>query len=319
VTGTTATADPAPYHGRFAPSPTGPLHFGSLVAALGSCLDARSQGGLWSVRIENLDTQREVPGAADLILRTLEGFGFEWDGPVVVQSERLEAYADALNRLEALKLTYPCSCSRSEIESRLPAASTEELRYPGSCRGGPLHPERPLATRFRTPSGGVAFIDGLQGKRSFDVSADVGDFVLRRRDGYYAYHLAVVVDDSVTGINHVVRGADLLSSTPRQILLQRALGLASPQYAHLPLAVDPTGCKLSKSAQSLPIVARDAQQLLWQALAFLGQDPPADLRQSRLIEIWDWAVRQWSLAPITGIESRPAPCPRAPDPVPDWS
>ncbi len=310
-TGTIATADAVPYRGRFAPSPTGPLHFGSLIAALGSYLEARAHGGTWSLRIENLDRPREVPGAASQIMATLEAFGFQWDGPVVFQQDRLAAYRAALDELQAAGLTYGCSCSRSEIEAGITedGLAGAEIRYPGTCRLGPRHPDRPLATRFRVPPRALSFTDAIQGLVTLDVQAAVGDFVVRRRDGYFAYQLAVVVDDHELDVTAVVRGADLLDNTPRQILLQESLGFSSPTYAHLPLAVDAGGNKLSKSTQSLAIDPSRSGSLLWQALQFLEQSPPEGLRGAPAPEIWAWALPNWSVSRLKGIEKRPAPAP----------
>ncbi len=301
-TGTIATADAEPYRGRFAPSPTGPLHFGSLIAAVGSYLEARVHRGTWSLRIENVDRTREVPGAADLIIRALAALGFEWDGPIVYQSDRTAAYLTALDRLASAGLVYACSCSRTEIEARLQGVPStgDDMRYPGTCRSGPRHPERALATRFRVPPGSVRFVDDLLGEVSQDVAAEVGDFVVRRRDGYVAYQLAVVLDDAALGITHVVRGADLLDNTPRQILLQRALGLPVPRYAHLPLAVDAAGAKLSKSAQSVPVDPSRASALLWEALDFLKQSPPDFLATAPLADVWTWAFGHWDLSRLRG-------------------
>ena len=252
------------YRGRFAPSPTGPLHFGSLVAALGSWLMARHAGGAWWVRIEDLDPPREVPGAAEDQLRTLAGFGLVSDAPVVRQSERHDRYRTALDRLLADGLAFACACSRSAL-----AASGGVHR---ACVPGPARAE--TAVRLRVPDGSVvAFDDDLCGRFAQDVSTDVGDFVLLRADGCWAYQLAAVVDDAEQGITDVVRGADLLDSTPRQILLQRALGLPTPRYAHLPLIVDADGRKLSKSMASVPVDGDDplpALRLAWRAL---GQRP----------------------------------------------
>lgn len=310
--GTIATADAVFYRGRFAPSPTGPLHFGSLTAALGSCLEARARRGTWSLRIENVDRTREVPGSADLIIRTLAAFGFEWDGPIVYQSDRTPHYTAALEQLRRDGAVFECSCSRSEVEAAAQGAAvgTDELRYPGTCSSGPLHPERPLASRFRTPPGRVAFVDVVQGAISQDVREEVGDFVIRRRDGYFAYQLAVVVDDADLGTTQVVRGADLLDNTPRQILLQRALGLPVPTYAHLPLAVDAAGAKLSKSAQSIPVDPARAASVLWQALDFLKQAPPAALAEASVVDLWAWALANWSLTRLRGLRTAPAPTPR---------
>jgi glutamyl-Q tRNA(Asp) synthetase len=308
-TGTIATADAAVYRGRFAPSPTGPLHFGSLATALGSYLEARVRHGTWALRIENVDRTREVPGAADLIISTLGRLGFEWDGPIIHQSDRTAHYAAALERLRRDGWVYECSCSRSEIEShaRASASNSDELRYPGTCRSGPLHRERLLATRFRTPAGRVTFVDAVQGTVSQEVQMDVGDFVVRRRDDYFAYQLAVVVDDADLGTTQVVRGADLLDNTPRQLLLQQALALQTPTYAHLPLAVDAAGAKLSKSAQSIPIDPARAETVLWQALEFLKQAPPPSLAWAPLTELWRWALEHWDLSRLRGVASAPAP------------
>ncbi len=249
-----------PYRGRFAPSPTGPLHFGSLVAALGSWLMARLADGEWWVRIEDLDPPREVAGAAEAQLRTLAGFGLVSDGPVVRQSGRHALYRHALDRLLAAGSAFPCRCSRSDL-----AADAGIHR---ACRHDATRAE--AAIRLRVADGSVVvFEDGLCGPIAQDVAAEVGDFVLLRADGFWAYQLAVVVDDAEQGITHIVRGADLLDSTPRQILLQRALGLPTPAYAHLPLVVDAGGAKLSKSMAALPVDGDDplpALRLAWQAL-----------------------------------------------------
>ena len=299
------------YVGRFAPSPTGPLHFGSLVAATGSYLAARASAGRWAIRIDNLDRAREVPGAADGILNTLENLGFEWDGPIVYQSRRSTAYVAALEALRADGHVFDCSCSRAEIAStaRDSAGSPEELRYPGTCRTGPKHPGRTLAARFIAPPGQVTFVDAVQGSVSQDVEKEAGDFVIRRRDGFFAYQLAVVVDDADLGVTDIVRGGDLLATTPRQILLQQALGLPEPRYAHLPLAVDGKGAKLSKSTQSTAIDPAHASRLLWQVLHFLEQSPPVELQQASVRDCWSWALKYWSLDLINGIRNRTAPPP----------
>jgi glutamyl-Q tRNA(Asp) synthetase len=249
-----------PYRGRFAPSPTGPLHFGSLVAAFGSWLMARVADGEWWVRIEDLDPPREVAGAADAQLRTLAGFGLVSDAPVVRQSERHARYHAALDRLLASGQAFACRCSRSDL-----AAANGVHR---ACRSNRDRAE--AAVRLRVVDGStVAFKDALHGLVAQDLAAAVGDFVLLRADGCWAYQLAVVVDDAEQGITHIVRGADLLDSTPRQILLQRTLGLPTPAYAHLPLIVDADGAKLSKSTAALPVDDDDplpALRLAWRAL-----------------------------------------------------
>jgi len=292
------------YVGRFAPSPTGPLHFGSLVAAVGSYLNARAADGRWLVRIEDIDRPREIPGSADTILQTLDAFGFEWDGAVERQSQRIELYENALEMLHARGLVFACSCSRSAIAAFLPG---EESRYPGICRSGPTDPGQPIATRLRVEPGFVVFDDCVQGKFAQDVAQVCGDFVLKRRDGLHAYHLAVVVDDAAQGVTDVVRGADLLDSTPRQLLLFRALELSPPTYGHLPLAVDPTGRKLSKSHQSLAIESQSASLCLWHALAFLRQSPPTALQRAPLAELWSWARKHWRTDLFHGIKSATAP------------
>ncbi len=287
-----------PYRGRFAPSPTGALHFGSLIAALASYADARAHGGEWLVRIEDLDRTRAIPGAADAILRTLDGCGFRWDGPLVYQSRRTHAYAAALERLTERGLTYPCACSRTEI-ARLARDGSEGPIYPGTCRGG-LPPGRPARSiRLRTHPGEVRFQDRIQGAQRQDVAAAVGDFVLRRADGIHAYQLAVVVDDAWQGIDQVVRGADLLASTPRQLLLQQSLGLRHPTYAHVPLAVDRAGRKLSKSLAAAPVDPADPLPALVRAWAWLGQRPPP--AGCALSGFWRHAIRTWSCARVPAI------------------
>jgi len=296
-----ATTPRNPYRGRFAPTPTGPLHFGSLVAATASYLCARQAGGSWLVRIEDLDPPREIPGSRDQILVALERLGFEWNESIVRQSERGELYEAALQRLLASRDAFPCSCSRTEIAAAGATSDDgDELRYPGWCRDGIRAPGRPLAIRFRTPAGPVAFEDELQGPVSCDVAAQVGDLVIRRRDGWFAYQLAVVIDDAAQGITSVVRGADLLNSTPRQLLLQRALGLPTPAYAHMPVATDRNGVKLSKSAGAAALDLAHPGDELWRALLFLRQNPPPELRHAKPADLWSWAIVHWTPAPLRG-------------------
>lgn len=297
------------YRGRFAPSPTGPLHFGSLVAALGSCLEARSRGGQWLVRMEDLDPPREQSGAAGLILRTLEAFAFEWDGAVTRQSERGKAYARAIARLRARGALYACDCTRKEIADSalaVPVPDRERV-YPGTCRDG-IPPGRiARTTRVRVRDEIIAFEDAIQGRIRQDLAREVGDFVVMRADGLYAYQLAVVVDDAELGITDIVRGADLLASTGRQICLQRLLDVPTPRYAHLPTAVNAQGEKLSKQTRARPLDAQSAAPLLAAALAFLGQQPPADLTQAPPREVWRWARENWALDKVPREQSRPAP------------
>jgi glutamyl-Q tRNA(Asp) synthetase len=291
------------YRGRFAPSPTGPLHFGSLVAATASYLDARRAGGDWLLRIEDLDPPREVPGSADEIVATLDAFGFHWNESITRQSERHALYQAALDRLLAAGLAFPCSCSRTELQvaQRADRDQSDELYYPGWCRNGVRAPDRPLAIRFRAPSGAITFEDRLQGWRTTELSRAAGDFVIRRRDGLFAYQLAVVVDDAAQNITHIVRGADLLTSTPRQIALQGALGLSTPEYAHLPVAIDANGIKLSKSTGAAAIDARQPARELWRTLSFLRQGPPPDLRRGPVSAVWDWAIENWQAQPLAGL------------------
>ncbi len=287
------------YRGRFAPSPTGPLHFGSLVAAVGSYLDARSQRGEWLVRMEDVDASRNVPGAAEDILRTLAAYGFEWDGPVLWQSARGEAYAEALERLKAHDLAYACACSRKEVaDSATRPAVDGGLVYPGTCRDGLPAGRSARAWRLRVPDGGLSFVDRLQGALAQQLGRDVGDFVLRRADGLFAYQLAVTVDDEFQGISDVVRGADLLASTPRQICLQRCLGFSTPRYAHLPVVGNAAGEKLSKQTLAPALDLAQAPAMLVQALLFLGQAVPAALARADLGEVWRWAHAHWSFAAI---------------------
>jgi glutamyl-Q tRNA(Asp) synthetase len=260
------------YRGRFAPSPTGPLHFGSLIAALGSYLDARAAGGEWLVRIEDLDTPRSSRAVADDILRTLGAFGFEWDGAVRFQSEGAARHEAALQWLQAKGMTYRCRCSRKEIaDSAL--HGVDGPVYPGTCRALAIADSEPAAVRLRTDEAEIAFEDRLQGRIAQRLAADIGDFVLKRKDGLFAYQLAVVVDDADQGITDVVRGADLLLSTPRQVWLQRQLGMTTPRYLHLPVATNAAGQKLSKQTQAPALDPGAALAELGRALAFLGQAP----------------------------------------------
>jgi len=269
------------YAGRFAPSPTGPLHFGSLVAALASWLDARAAGGCWLVRIEDLDSPREPPGAAGQILRALESLGLEWDGPVAYQSKRRILYRDALESLAGK--TYACGCSRKEVADSALGMNSAGV-YPGTCRNGLPAGKTPRALRMRTTLEPIRFADRVQGDIEQSVERDVGDFIVCRTDGQFAYQLAVVVDDAEQGITDVVRGADLLDSTARQIYLQRVLGYSTPRYLHVPVAANAAGEKLSKQTGAPPIELTNAKDQLRRALAFLGQPEAANLRE---------AVRNW--------------------------
>jgi len=273
------------YIGRFAPTPSGHLHFGSLVAALASYLDARSVGGRWLMRMEDLDPPREEPGAQAAILKALESYGFEWDGEMVRQSDRHEAYAEVLNRLFSQGLAYACTCSRKQLEPY-------HGIYPGLCRNAG-HGTEDAAIRIRVPELDYHFIDRVQGEFHQHLGRDVGDFAIRRRDGLYAYQLAVVLDDAWQGITDIVRGADLLDSTPRQLYLQELLGLRQPRYLHIPLITQPDGNKLGKSYRSPPLSEDQATPLLLRALRALGQKPGAELAYATPREVLDWGITHW--------------------------
>ena len=289
-----ATAAPC---GRFAPSPTGPLHFGSLVAAVASFLDARAQNGRWLVRIEDLDRPRVIPGMADAHLRTLERFGLHWDGAVLYQSQDTERYTAALARLEAAGWLYACTCTRAAV-AQAGLAGPEGYRYPGTCRTRAGLPAAPVAWRVRVAQGPIAWHDIVQGPQCHALDALCGDFVLRRADGIIAYQLAVVVDDAAQGISRVVRGADLLTSTPRQIHLQRLLDLPTPSYLHVPLALDRGGEKLSKRLGAEAVATGPTGKLLSLALDFLGQRLPPEADRLEPDALLGWAIRNWDAGRI---------------------
>jgi glutamyl-Q tRNA(Asp) synthetase len=291
------------YTGRFAPSPTGPLHFGSLVAALASWLDARAAGGTWLLRIEDLDKPRAQPGAADKILRQLEGLGLTWDGPVLYQSARGASYRSALEALERRSATYPCGCTRSEIADSALAIDGARI-YPGTCRDGLAPGRRARATRVRTASEPIRFVDRVQGEIAQSVEREVGDFVLCRADGVIAYQLAVVVDDAEQGVTDVVRGADLLDSTARQIWLQRLLGYSTPRYLHVPAAVNASGEKLSKQTGAPAVDATRPVRERALALAFLGQPVPEAASAAELLQR---AIARWDPTLIRPARAAAAP------------
>ncbi|MEO8309205.1 MAG: tRNA glutamyl-Q(34) synthetase GluQRS [Pseudomonadota bacterium] len=292
-TGTTATAESRPYRGRFAPSPTGRLHRGSLVAALASFLDARAHAGTWLIRIEDLDAARNQPGVDQSILETLASLHMSSDAPVLHQSARLEVYAAALEQLRHADLVYRCTCSRSETGGACSGRCRDQA---GSTAGVPA------AWRLRFAAGDtVTFQDRVLGQLQF-VCSELGDPVVYRRDGVPAYQLAVVIDDAAQGITDVVRGADLVDSTAWQIRIAQALGLRIPRYAHIPLVVEPDGSKLSKSRQSLPISGLDPATTLLQSLRLLRQQPPAHL-EAAPAAILEWAVRHWDLTQLAGLRT----------------
>ena len=297
-------AAPVPYVGRFAPSPTGPLHFGSLIAAVASYLDAKHHDGKWLVRIEDVDQTRCKPEWALNILRTLESLGFEWDGEIVTQSTRIDHYAAAIERLQSGKLLYACLCSRKEIGDSA-VRGIEGPVYPGTCRDR-HHAMRGAALRVITNNDPVEFDDRIQGRTSQRIESEIGDFILRRKDGLHAYQLAVVVDDALQGVTHVVRGADLLDSTARQIYLQRLLGYPTPAYLHFPVAVNELGQKLSKQTLAAGVNAQSARTAVLAALRFLGQDA-ADASQARTTrELIPAAALNWNPGLIPGRRAIPA-------------
>ncbi|VVN90431.1 tRNA glutamyl-Q(34) synthetase GluQRS [Pseudomonas fluorescens] len=278
------------YIGRFAPTPSGHLHFGSLVAAVASYLDARSIGGRWLMRMEDLDPPREEPGAQAAILNALENYGFEWDGEMVRQSDRHDAYAQVLDRLFNQGLAYACTCSRKTLEPY-------HGIYPGFCRNAG-HAREGTAIRLRVPELEYHFEDRVQGEFRQHLGRDVGDFVIRRRDGLYAYQLAVVLDDAWQGVTDIVRGADLLDSTPRQLYLQELLGFPQPRYLHVPLITQPNGHKLGKSYRSPPLTDHQATPLLLRALRALGQNPASELDDASPREVLNWGIRHWDALKI---------------------
>lgn len=290
---------PAPYVGRFAPSPTGPLHFGSLLAALASYLDARSQNGLWLVRIEDLDPPREDPNAADQILNILDAYQLYWDGEVRYQSQRNQAYLEILNRLKRSNHAFPCGCSRKQLAGKL---------HNGICQL-PEHLQQSgdYAWRFCVGHGQHSFIDGLQGEYRESLENDIGDFVVKRRDGPWSYQLAVVTDDADQNVTHVVRGIDLIDSTIRQQCLQQALGFPIPHYSHIPVAVESNGQKLSKQNLATALQPDESGNTLWDALLWLRQSPPVDLRNSGNEAVLKWAITHWQPQALAGIKENPAP------------
>ena len=289
----------AKYCGRFAPSPTGPLHFGSLVAAVGSYLDARHHQGTWLLRVEDVDTPREVPGATDDILKTLEQLGLTWDGPVTYQSKRTHLYEEALSQLQQQGHIYDCGCTRKEL-----AGSTA---YPGTCRKGLPAGRSPRSLRVRVANAAVDMQDRLQSAVHQQLAAETGDFIIKRADMLFAYQLAVVVDDGEQRINNIVRGVDLLESTPRQIYLQQLLGLPTPAYLHLPIAVGADKAKLSKQTFARRIDVDDTNNAILDALRFLGQPLPDTPRDASREELWQWAIDHWDINLIPAGRELPAP------------
>lgn len=287
------------YVGRFAPSPTGPLHFGSLITAVASYCLAKQHQGQWLIRIDDLDQPRVVAGIADKILHQLDTFGLHWDGPVSYQSNHTKRYAEILDHLDQLKLTYPCWCSRKEILASAPHFGIDGPIYPRTCLNDAVVKDKNPALRLKTTRTPTIYQDHLQGPLEQTLETDVGDFTLCRGDGVFSYQLAVVVDDHDSGITHVVRGRDLLASTPRQIYLFNCLGFSIPCYTHLPLALDPSGEKISKRHHQVAFCGTQTPQyLLHQALTFLGQSPPIELIHHPTETILTWATHHFSMNKI---------------------
>ncbi len=277
------------YRGRFAPSPTGPVHFGTLIAAVGSYLQAKKNNGEWLIRIEDVDITRKVKDADSDILNTLESFGFEWDGDIMYQSRQTEYYENTLQQLMAQSLVFPCTCSRKQL------AETGEQLYPGICRQRRLPETKEHALRLLAKNITVEFTDAIMGKQKQNIKQQCGDFIIKRRDHLFAYQLAVVVDDARQQITEIVRGSDLLDCTARQIYLQQQLHYTSPDYCHLPLAIDKTGNKISKSEGAARVDIQHKEKLLLTALVFLGQHPPSQLSGSHCSDIWQWAISHWNI------------------------
>ncbi|MGI0118904.1 tRNA glutamyl-Q(34) synthetase GluQRS [Zooshikella sp. RANM57] len=279
------------YRGRFAPSPTGPLHFGSLVSALASYLDAKANQGEWLVRIEDIDPPRELAGATERILNALEYYGLHWDQSIVYQSSRQSIYQEYIDHLCTQQQAYPCTCSRKQL-------STHRGHYPGICRNQQVIPASPFAIRLKTESIPIDIVDGIQGKQSCNLAEAGGDFIIKRKDGLFAYQLAVVVDDFLQEITHIIRGSDLLDSTPRQYYLQSVLGFLHPNYAHIPVIVANDGKKLSKQNLADPLPLKQPQTMLLRALHALNQHPLPELGDATVSEILQWATNHWNTSAI---------------------
>ncbi len=305
-----------PYRGRFAPSPSGPLHFGSLVAATTSYLQAQANNGEWWLRIEDIDPPREVAGASEAIISSLAAHGFIWTGEIQYQSRNREQHDAAIKELLDTSQAYPCTCTRKHIRATAKSGPAGPV-YPGTCRNGPdsgMSAHKALASndgtraiRIRTSDEPVAFTDQLQGQIEQRIRSQIGDILVLRKNKLIAYHLAVVVDDHAQGITEIVRGTDLLESTPVQIFLQRMLGLATPAYMHFPIAVDSSGDKLSKQTGAKPVNDATPVSNLLRCLQFLGQQPPDELSDSTVAIIWDWARENWHPEALSGVRNLDLP------------
>jgi glutamyl-Q tRNA(Asp) synthetase len=291
--------DKHPAIGRFAPSPTGPLHFGSLYTALAGFLQVRSQHGLWRLRIDDLDTPRNVKGSADAILKTLEVFGLHWDGEVYYQSRHIDVYEHSINELQKNKLIYPCACSRKTLAAGAGRQAQSDI-YPGICRDRQTPVDGPHALRIKTDHRIITFQDDLQGLIADDLAGQYGDFIVKRKDQIIAYQFAVVIDDDLQQVNHIVRGFDLLDATSKQIYLQQLLGLSTPGYMHVPVIIDAQGYKLSKQSQAAAVDLTSPHRVIFGLLSLLKQNPPIELQQVPVTELLSWAIAHWNPAGLKG-------------------
>lgn len=289
------------YCGRFAPSPTGPLHFGSLIAAVASYLDAKKNNGKWLLRIEDIDPPREVKGASSEILRVLEDFGFEWNNDKIYQSEKIEIFNDIVSDLLNKKKAYYCGCSRKEIRA-ISRETPAGFIYPGTCRDGLPEGKSKRSIRIKTDNSDIIFKDLIRGKMVHNISEISGDFIIKRADGLISYNLAVVIDDYLSKITHIVRGNDLFLCTPQQIHINNILGYPVPQFGHFPLAVH-NSHKLSKQTHAPAINSKNKIELLIRALNFLGQNPPKELYAENIDSIWNWSIENWNIGKVPTIES----------------
>jgi len=292
----------ARYRGRFAPSPTGPLHLGSLVAAMASYLQASVNDGEWLLRIENIDPPREVPGATQSIIQSLQAHGFAWHGDILYQQDNDPVFRDAVQALLDRQLAYACICTREQVRATARVGKSGPI-YPGTCANKQLDATgaAPTAIRVSTADANAAFEDGLQGHVESDLATQIGDFIVRRKDGLIGYNLAVVVDDHHQQMTEIVRGADLLDFTPAQIHVQRLLGLDTPRYVHIPVLINPDGSKLSKQTGAPPLDDLRAAENLFEGLRLLRQQPPTRLANAPVDEIWAWARKHWRMENLHGV------------------
>lgn len=293
------------YRGRFAPSPSGPLHFGSLLAATASYLQARKMNGEWWLRIEDIDPPREVEGASKHIIETLELYGFTWDN-LSYQSQRHDIYTNYINKLLGDGRAYYCACSRQDISRHNEKTAQALAIYPGICRNG-LNGKPARSTRIKLLQANVTIADAIQGKQTIDLNKISGDFIIKRADGLFSYQLAVAVDDSLQEMTQIVRGYDLHESSFNQRYLCQQLKLYSPEYAHIPIAIDPQGSKLSKRTAAKDIATEQPEKMLWHALNCLGQQPPEPLKSKSLKQLWQWGFNNWDIQKVANSQTTPSP------------